>query len=92
MSKSSFLPPQVACHLHYGSSVPVAGLEISVSLGTKRVSFEFQSRPREDGQEKRNNFKKRLKKEMATERTTVLTKKEFKKDRPKSLSVEHTVK
>ena len=92
MSKSSFLPPQVACHLHYGSSVPVAGLEISVSLGTKRVSFEVQSRPREDGQEQRNKFKKKVKKDMVTLMTTVLTKKEFKKDRPKSLSVEHTVK
>jgi hypothetical protein len=40
---------------------------------------------------KKTILKKRLKK-MATERTTVLTKKEFKKDRPKSLSVEHTVK
>ena len=46
-------------HLHYGSIVPVAGLETLVSLGTKRVSFEVQSRPREDGQEQRNKFKKK---------------------------------
>ena len=66
--------------------MPVAGLETLVSLGTKRVSFEVQSRPREDGQEQRNNFKKKVKKDMATLMTTVLTKREFKKDRPKSLS------
>ena len=73
-------------HLHYGSIVPVAGLETLVSLGTKRVSFEVQSRPREDGQEQRNKFKKKVKKDMVTLMTTVLTKKEFIKDRPKSLS------
>jgi len=32
------------------------------------------------------NLKKRVKKDMATLMTTVLTKREFKKDRPKSLS------
>lgn len=76
----------VESHLHYGSIVPVAGLETLVSLGTKRVSFEVQSRPREDGQEQRNKFKKKVKKDMVTLMTTVLTKKEFIKDRPKSLS------
>jgi len=54
--------------------------------------LSFSQGPEKVAKNKKTIFKKKAEKKMATERTTVLTKKEFKKDRPKSLSVEHTVK
>jgi hypothetical protein len=48
--------------------------------------LRFSQGPEKMAKNKEINLKKRVKKDMVTLMTTVLTKKEFIKDRPKSLS------